>query len=78
MNDRNYGVTNKIAECLDDLKIFNACRCSNPREGKILVEYENDYFFIKISPFVLNERNQPKNFEDAVKKFHFIVESSEE
>jgi len=38
MDDRNYDITNKLTEVLNDVKGFDAAM-SNPRQGKMLVRY---------------------------------------
>ena len=49
MDDRNYEITNKLTDVLNNVKGFDAAM-SNPRQGKILVRYNDISFYITIEP----------------------------
>ena len=49
MDNRNYDVTNKIFEVLDNVKGFDVAM-SNPRKGRIIARYNGISFCVTIEP----------------------------
>ena len=49
MDDRNYNVTHKVFEVLNNVKGFDVAM-ENPRKGKIIARYEGVSFYINIEP----------------------------
>lgn len=47
MDDRNYEITNKLNDVLNNVKGFDVAM-SNPRQGKMLVRYNGISFYITI------------------------------
>ena len=75
MDDRNYNVTNKIFEVLDNVKGFDVAM-SNPREGKIIVRHGGISFFMSLAP-IYNDSDEGrkadnKPFEEIVKNHSWI------
>lgn len=75
MDDRNYDITNKLTEVLNNVKGFDAAM-SNPRKGRMLVRYNGISFYVSIEP-VFNDNavgkeadNEP--FEEVVKMHSWI------
>ena len=70
MDDRNYNITNKVFEILNNVKGFDVAM-SNPRTGKILVRHEGTSFCMTIEPiFNDNEEGREadsKSFKDVVR-----------
>lgn len=48
-DDRNYDITNKLYEILNNVKNFEVAM-SNPRGGKIIVEFNGVRFNLQITP----------------------------
>ena len=75
MDDRNYEITNKLNEVLNNVKGFDAAM-SNPAQGKMLVRYNGISFYITIEP-VFNDNTEGKKadsepFEKVVKTHSWI------
>ena len=75
MDDRNYEITNKLNDVLNNVKGFDAAM-SNPRQGKMLVRYNGISFYITIEP-VFNDNTEGKKadskpFEEVVKTHNWI------
>jgi len=75
MDDRNYNVTNKVFEVLNNVKGFDVAM-SNPRNGRIIVRHDSISFYINIKP-VFNDNEEgrkadSKSFEEIVKNHSWI------
>ena len=75
MDNRNYDVTNKIFEVLDNVKGFDVAM-SNPREGKIIARHNGISFYVTIEP-IFNDNAEGreadnKPFEEVVKTHKWI------
>lgn len=75
MDDRNYEITSKLTEVLNNVKGFDAAM-SNPRQGKILVRHNGIDFYVTIEP-VFNtdeevKENSSKSFVEVVKAHNWI------
>lgn len=75
MDDRNYNVTNKVFEVLNNVKVFDVAM-SNPRKGRIIVRHNGVSFYLNIEPvFNNNEEGREadsKSFEEIVKSHSWI------
>lgn len=75
MDERNYNVTNKVFEVLNNVKGFEVA-ASNFRNGKIITRYEGVSFYITIEPiFNDNEEGKEadnKSFDEIVKNHRWI------
>lgn len=75
MDDRNYDITNKIFEVLNDIKGFEVST-SNPRNGIIIARYNGTSFYVNIEPiFNDNEEGRKadsKSFEELVKEHKWV------
>lgn len=70
MDDRNYSVTNKVFEVLNNVKGFDVAM-SNPRKGTIIVRHNDISFYMNIEP-IFNDNDEgrkadSKSFEEIVK-----------
>jgi len=75
MDERNYNVTNKVFEVLNNVKGFEVAM-SNPRKGTIIVRYEGVSFCMNIEP-IFNDNNEGKEadnrpFEEIVKEHKYM------
>ena len=75
MDDRNYNITNKLTEVLNNVKGFDAAM-SNPRKGRMLVRHNGISFYVTIEP-VFNDNEEGKKadskpFEEVVKTHSWI------
>lgn len=75
MDDRNYDITNKLTEVLNNVKGFDAAM-SNPRQGKMLVRHNGISYYVTIEP-VFNDNAEGKKadskpFEEVVKTHSWI------
>ena len=75
MDDRNYDVTNKMTEVLNNVKGFDVAM-SNPRQGKMLVRHNGINFYVTIEP-IFNDNEEGRKadsepFEEVVKKHRWI------
>lgn len=75
MDDRNYNVTNKIFEVLNNVKGFDVAM-SNPRNGTIIVKHEGISFYIDIKPIFTDTAEgreaDSKSFEEIVKTHEWV------
>lgn len=75
MDNRNYNVTNKVFEILNNVKGFDVAM-SNPRAGKILVRHNGISFYMTIEPvFNDNEEGREadnKSFAEIAKNHSWI------
>lgn len=62
MDKRNYNVTNKVFEVLNDIKGFEVAM-SNPSKGTIIAKYKGTSFYINIEP-IFNDNDEGKEFEN--------------
>lgn len=77
MDNRNYEITNRVNDVLNNVKEFDAA-ISNPRQDKMLVRYNGISFYITIEP-VFNDNTEGKKadskpFEAVVKTYNWIWE----
>lgn len=75
MDERNYSVTNKIFDILNNVKGFDVAM-SNPRKGVIIVRYEGVSFYLNIDP-IFNDNGEGRNadnkpFEEVAKDHSWI------
>ena len=75
MDDRNYNITNKVFDVLNNVKGFDVAM-SNPRNGTIIVRYNGVSFYMNIEP-IFNDNNEgreanSKSFEEIVKTHSFV------
>lgn len=75
MDERNYEVTNKVFEVLDNIKGFDVAM-SNPREGKIIARYNGISFYVSIEP-IFNDNAEGreadnKPFSEIVKDHSYV------
>lgn len=70
MDNRNYNVTNKIFEILDNVKGFDVAM-SDPRKGKIIMRYDGVSFYMDIQPIFDDtdggKKADSKSFDEIVK-----------
>ncbi len=71
MDNRNYNVTNKVFDVLNNVKGFDVAM-SNPREGKIIVRHEGISFYMTIEP-IFNDTDEGREADN--KPFEEIVEN---
>lgn len=75
MDDRNYNVTNKVFEVLNNIKGFDVAM-SNPRKGKIIVRHNGINYYMTIEP-IFNDNKEgkeadSKSFEEIAKSHSWI------
>ncbi len=75
MDDRNYDITNKLTEVLNNVKGFDVAM-SNPKSGKLLVRHNGTSFYVTIEP-VFNDNAEGKEadsrpFDEIVKNHRWI------
>ena len=75
MDDRNYNVTNKVFEVLNNVKGFDVAM-SNPRKGKLIVRHKGVSFYMNIEP-IFNDNDEgreadSKSFEEVVKTHEWV------
>lgn len=75
MDDRNYYVTNKVFEVLNNVKGFDVATL-DPRKGKIIVRYKGVNFYMIIEPIFCDtyegKKEEKKSFEEIVKTHSWI------
>ena len=75
MDARNYNITNKIYEVLNNVKGFDVAM-SNPKAGKMLVRHEGISFYLTVEPiFNDNEEGRKadnKPFEEIARNHRWI------
>ena len=76
MDDRNYEITNKLNDVLNNVKGFDAAM-SNPKLGKMLVRYNGITFYVTIEPVFNNNiegrKADSKPFEEVVKTHDWML-----
>lgn len=72
MDDRNYDITNRINEILNQIKGFDNVALSNPRVGKIILRYRGEDFILSINPAYENSKDVPENFGKTIEDYEFI------
>ena len=75
MDGRNYEITNKLFEVLNNVKGFDVAM-NNPRNGKLIARYNGVSFCINIKP-IFNDNEDGKKadekpFEEIVKTHDWI------
>lgn len=75
MDERNYKITNKVFEILNNVKGFDVAM-SNPKNGKIIVRYEGVSFYMNIEP-IFNDNDEGRDadnkpFEEIAKSHSWI------
>ena len=75
MDNRNYGITNKIFKVLDIVRGIDVAM-SNPREGKIIARDNGISYYVTIKP-IFNDNAEGreadnKPFEEVVKTHKWI------
>ncbi len=73
-DNRNYGISNKIYEILNQIKGFDVAM-GNPADGKILVKYDNIYFELSIKPCYSEEDDKEfksRPFAEMVRANQFM------
>ena len=71
MDDRNFDITSKVFDVLNDIKGFDVAM-SNPRNGVIIAKYKGTSFYINIDP-IFNDNDEGKEAEN--KSFEEIVKT---
>lgn len=69
MDYRNGEIVNKLHQVLNDIKGFEVA--SNPKQGKMLVRYNDTTFYVKVEP-LFNDTAEGKELES--KSFDEIVD----
>ena len=76
MDNRNYEITNKLNDVLNNVKGFDAAM-SNPKLGKMLVRYNGITFYVTIEPEFNNNtegrKADSKPFEEVVKTHDWML-----
>lgn len=72
MDDRNYDITNRINEILNQIKGFDNVALSNPRVGKIILRYRGEDFILSINPAYEDSKDVPENFGKTIEDYEFI------
>ena len=75
IDDRNFVITNKLFQILDDIKGFDAAM-SNPRTGKLIVQYKGINYFLTVEP-IFNDNDagrvaEAQPFEKIVREHSYI------
>lgn len=70
-DDRNYEVTNKTFEVLNNIKGFDVA-ISSPRNGKLVIKYKNTHFLMEINPIFNVEYEPTQDFHEVIKELSFI------
>ena len=75
MDDRNYNVTHKVFEVLNNVKGFDVAM-ANPRKGIIIMRHEGVSFYMNIKP-IFNDNDEgremdSKPYEDIVKTHKWV------
>ena len=71
MDERNYTVTNKIFDILDNVKGFDVAM-SNPQKGTIILRHEGISFYLTIDP-IFNDNDEGRKEESQ--PFEYIVKT---
>ncbi len=72
MDDRNYDITNRINEILNQIKGFDNIALSNPRVGKLIIRYRGEDFILSIDPVYEDSKDVPKEFGKTIEDYKFI------
>lgn len=72
MDDRNYNITNRINEILNQIKGFDNVALSNPRIGKLIIRYRGEDFILSINPAYGDSKDVPENFGKTIEDYKFI------
>ncbi len=72
MDDRNYDITNRINEILNQIKGFDNIALSNPRVGKLIIRYRGEDFILSINPAYEDSKDVPENFGKTIEDYEFI------
>ena len=72
MDDRNYDITNRINEILNQIKGFDNVALSNPRVGKIILRDRGEDFILSINPAYEDSKDVPENFGKTIEDYEFI------
>ena len=72
MDDRNYGITNRINEILNQIKGFDNLALSNPKVGKLIIRYRGEDFILSIDPVYGDSKEVPENFGKTIEDYRFI------
>ena len=72
MDDRNYNITNRIYEILNQIKNFDNVAFSNPRVGKLIIRYRGEDFILSIDPVYGDSKEVPENFGKTIEDYKFI------
>lgn len=74
MDNRNYDVTNKVFEVLNNVKGFDVA-LSNPKEGKIIARHNGISFYVTIEPIFNDSKYgreaENKPFEEVVRTHRY-------
>lgn len=76
MDDRNYNVTNKVFEVLNNVKGFDVAM-SNPRKGMLIVRHNGISFYMNIEP-IFNDNDEGRKadnrpFEEIVRNNSWAI-----
>lgn len=63
MDNRNYDVTHKIFDTLNNTKGFDVAM-ANPRKGKLIVRYGDTSFYIDVTP-IFNDNDEGRNADNV-------------
>jgi len=74
MDDRNYNITIRINEILNQIKDFDNVAYSNPRVGKLIIRYRGEDFILSIDPIYGDSKDVPKEFGQTIEDYKFIWE----
>ena len=75
IDDRNYEVTCKVAEILNNIKGFDVA-LGAPRNGNIIIKYNNTNYLLNISPLYTedgDEKRQNVAFEDICRENKYLL-----
>ncbi len=75
MDNRNYNITHKVFDVLNNIKGFDVAM-GNPQNGKLIVRYNGVSFYINIEP-IFNDNEEGANadkvsFDEIVKTHSWI------
>lgn len=75
MDERNFNVTHKVVDVLNDIKGFDVAM-ENPRKGTIIAKYQGTSFYINIEP-IFNDNDEGKEadtkpFEEIVRNHRWV------
>ena len=76
-DDRNYDVTIKVGDVLNDIKGFEIAR-GEPRTGNMIIRYKGTSYLLNISPLLKEEVEKDykdADFHEIVDKFSYLLHS---